>query len=141
MSNEFKDLVENGVWALQRNLKLFLDKFTDVEENTALSLLSVESRSQFVILYQAQDKILDAYNLLKNLDKPVRVEGFLEKQFNGRYVAGGVELTSGSYVEFFDDDEDGGCYVPSYIEHNGEDYYLTVLGKEKPIEGLQVRIK
>lgn len=141
MSNEFKDLIENGAWALRKSLKMFLDKYQEVEENTARSELSTDERSQLVILYQVQDKISDAYYLLKNLDKPVRAEGRLEKQSNGRYQVDGVELTSGSYVEFFDDDEDGGCYVPSRVEHNGEDYYIVALGREKSIKGLRVRIK
>lgn len=141
MSNELKDLVENGAWALQKSLKLFLDKYQDVEDNTARSSLTVEERSNFMMLYQVQDKISDAYYLLKNLDKPVRAEGRLEKQSNGRYQVDGVELTSGSYVEFYEDDEDGGYYIPSRVEHNGEDYYIVALGREQSIEGLKVRIK
>lgn len=141
MSNELKDLADNGVWALQKSLKLFLGKYQNMEESTDRSILSVEERSQLVILYQAQDKIWDAYNLLKRLNEPVKAEGYLQKNANGRYEVDGIELTSGSYVEYFDEDEDGGRYLPSSLEHNGDDYYIVDLGQEKSIQGLQVRIK
>ncbi|XWU16647.1 DUF5348 domain-containing protein (plasmid) [Bacillus subtilis] len=31
--------------------------------------------------------------------------------------------------------------MPSRVEHNGEDYYIVAMGREKSIEGLRVRIK
>lgn len=140
MSSEIRNLVQSAE-DLQLTLKRFLDKYQELEENTNRSSLSVDERSQFVLLYQAQDEIWDAYNLLKRLDEPVRAEGYLEKGSNGRYEVDGLELSSGSYIEYFSEDEDGGCYVPSRLEHNGGDYYIVTLGREKSIQGLKVRVK
>lgn len=140
MSNELKQLLDSGV-DLQYALKRFLEKYREAEVNMDRSVLTVEERSDYVVLYQASDKISDAYRLLKTLDKPIRADGILVKNSNGRYEVNGIELTSGSSVEFFSDDEDGGCYVPSRIEHNGEDYYIYDLGRDENIEGVRVRIK
>lgn len=141
MSKEFRDLVRAGE-DLQYALKRFMDIYEEVQENTAQSALSVEERSDFVVFYRANRKLEDAYWLLEKVYKPVKAEGHLEKNSIGRYEVEGIQLSSGSYVEFFsDDDEDGGCYVPSRVEHGGEDYYIVALGKEKPIEGLKVRIR
>ena len=139
-NNEFRDLVDNGVWALQKSLKLFLDKYKDMEDSTDRTALSVEERSQLVLLYQAQDKIWNAYQLLDRINKPVVAQGQLTKNANGRYEVNGVELTAGEYIEYYEA-EDGGCYLPSRVEHSGEDYYIVALGRDKSIQGLQVRIK
>lgn len=140
-NNEFKDLIDNGVWALTKSLKLFLEKYQDMEENTNQSTLSIDERSQLIALYQVQNKLEDAYHQLKKLSSPVIAEGRLKKNSINRYEVNGVELTSGSYVEYLSEDEDGNYYIPSSIEHNGEDYYIVNLGRDKKIEGLQVRIK
>ncbi|MEK4951942.1 DUF5348 domain-containing protein [Bacillus sp. FSL W8-1127] len=139
MSKELRGLLQASE-DLRHNLKKFLDKYEAAAENISLSSLSLEERSDCVTLYQVQDILFDAYILLKNLDKPVKAEGYLDKQKNGRYAIGDVELTSGMYVEYFSD-EDGGYYVPSRLEHNGDDYYIVELGKDRSIEGLKVRIK
>lgn len=139
MSN-IKKLVNHSV-RLEHDLKRFLEMYKDVEDNTNQSALSVEERSDFNLLYQIQDKIGDAYFLLDKLNKDVKAAGYLEKNVNDRYEVNGMELTSGSYVEFYWADDDGGCYVPSRLEHSGQDYYIVALGRDKLIQGLQVRIK
>lgn len=138
---EFKDLTENGVWAIRKSLKLYLQKYQEMEENTNQSTLSVDERSQFFALYQAQEKLKVAYYQLEKLSESVIADGYLIKNKNNRYEVGGVELTSGSYIEYLYKDEDINYYVPSTIEHNGEDYYIVDLGRSKKIEGVQVRIK
>lgn len=141
MSQELKAFKQGEVSDLQRRIQSFLEKAREIEENTDRSALNVDQRSDFVILYQVQDKLHDVLHLLTKMSKPVIVEGYLEKQANGRYHVNGLELASGSYVEVFNKDEDGGFYVPSRIEYYGNDYYIVDLGKETPIEGRKVRLK
>lgn len=140
MSKELRQLVA-GSEEFKMVLKKFLSMYEEAADNTDASLLSIEERSNFNVLYEVQDKIIDAYRLLEYLDKPVKSEGRLEKLSNGRYSVNGFELSSGSYVEYFSDDEDGGSFVPSRLEHNGHDYYIVSLGKDKSIEDLKIKIK
>ena len=126
---------------LNDHLKTFLDECDKLLECTDRSALSVEERSNLILLQQLQAKIWELNSSLAKLTKPVLVEGILIKNENGRYEVEGLELTSGQYIEYFRDDEFGGHYVPSQIEYHGQDYYIVGLGKEKPIEGLKVRIR
>jgi len=66
-------------------------------------------------------------------------EGSLRKKANGRYEVGGYELTSGEVVDYYD--EDLNTFITSRIEHNGEEYYIVDLGRDKSIAGVHVRIK
>ena len=64
------------------------------------------------------------------LDKPVKEEGTLVKDENGRYCIGNKTLTSGHCAEFLlpiESDEEGNpvyTWVFSRVEHNGKDYYI-----------------
>ena len=80
---------------------------------------------------------------LTYLSQPIKTEGKLLKQSNGRYAVNGVELTSGCSVEYL---SDHAGYEPhqtrwksSRIEHNGSDYYIV--GGSFSLNGITVRIR
>jgi len=144
MSQELKELV-----LLSKNLcpqfKRLFEGFEKLEQDTNRYLLSSEELYQFKILYKAADKAGDIINLLEQMIKPTLYEGRLEKNKNGRYEVEGYELSSGSSVEVWIEDEEDtdypGHFVPSRVEHNGKDYYVVALGRETNIQGVLVRKK
>ena len=79
---------------------------------------------------------------LEYLNRPVKVEGILRKNSNGRYEIDGHELTSGSPVEvlIYDRYYERREWVSSRIEHSGRDYYL-VSNREVDLDGLKARIR
>lgn len=82
------------------------------------------------------DEITRALNYLNS---PIKREGVLCKNGNGRYEIGDYELTSGSPVEvlIYDDRWE---WVSSRIEHDGRDYYL-VGARDVDLNGLRGRIR
>ena len=93
----------------------------------------------------------DAVRSLNYLSRPIKTEGTLHKQSNGRYEVNGTELTSGHGVEYLATDDRHSVYVngdyqpvpywrSSRIEHNGKDYYI-VGADIGSLEGLTVRIR
>lgn len=63
MSQELKSFKQGEVSDLQRRIQSFLEKAREIEENTDRSALNVDQRSDFVILYQVQDKLHDVLHL------------------------------------------------------------------------------
>lgn len=88
------------------------------------------------------------------LNRPVKTEGELELNENGRYEVNGVELTCGRGVEYLCTDDYHATYddgakdyicVPywkaSRIEHNGEQYYLVGASELESLDSVHVRIR
>lgn len=139
MSNEFKQLVKLAE-ELAPQLRKFSELYEDVERVTHLSELTMEERYQLNVLLRLGEKLDDASYGLSNMLKPVQVSGTLEKNYEtGRYEVGGISLSSGYPVEYLSEEEK--CYLPSRVEHNGDDYYIVGLGREESIDGVRVRIK
>ena len=138
MANNIQDLMKSANETLKA-LQRFEDSFERFENQYDREAVSIDERSQFNQLRRIYDSSLDITNSLKFLQKPVRAEGALRKQSNGRYQVEGVELTSGHSIELYDDEDD--IFYPTSIEHNGEDYYIVFLGREVPIESKLVRIR
>lgn len=100
-------------------------------------------------------KLDDVSYTIDYLGKPIKVEGTLHKQANGRYAVGNYELSSGHGLEYltsnddfhskYDDESDQYINYPywiaSRVEHNGTDYYIVGASKDIELEGLQVRIR
>ena len=99
------------------------------------------------------DKLSDVSHNLKYLQLPIKSEGVLHKNNNGRYEFNGIELSSGYPLEYLATDDwhmrynDNGDYVMTpywrhgRIEHNGNDYYIVGSDKDTNLEGLRVRIR
>lgn len=95
------------------------------------------------------NKLEDVKIRIRNLNEPVRAEGFLKKKSNGRYELEGYELTSGCFIEYLCTDSDRyyDCdndiykpyWVASSIEHNGSDYFIV--GCKSKITDVKVRIR
>lgn len=97
-------------------------------------------RSQYSSL---SDKLDDIYRRLHYLSKPVTEQGFIRHNSAKRYeLPSGTYFTSGSSCEVLYTNRDGEQYwVYTSIEHNGEDYYATSLGKDFSIDGILVRVR
>lgn len=83
-----------------------------------------------------------AYSGLEYLKSPVKAQGRLYKKDNGRYNIEDIELTSGSRIEvlLYDDWREQQLWKLTAVEHNGEDYYITV-APEKALAGIEARIR
>ncbi|MCM3413214.1 DUF5348 domain-containing protein [Metabacillus litoralis] len=129
---------------LQDKLERFEKEYDQMIDSTDRYPLSADEVYQYNTLYLVNDKLSDAFRSIKAMKAPVRREGFLTKNSGNRYEVDGWELSSGSPVEIWEDDEElkeGGFYTATRIEHNGTDYYVVALGRDISINGLKARIK
>lgn len=96
-------------------------------------------RSQY---YDIADKLNDIEQQLSYLNKPVSEEGVLRHNNAGRYeLPSGEYFTSGSGCEILVEEDEESYWVYTSIEHNGEDYYATALGRDVSISGMVARIR
>lgn len=88
------------------------------------------------------DNLDEVSSTLEYLNRPVKVDGILRKNSNGRYEIGDRELSSGSPVEvlIYDRYDERWEWVSSRLEHNGRDYYL-VGSRDMDLEGYRGRIR
>lgn len=87
------------------------------------------------------DKLSDIKYDLDYLKRPIKEEGTLYKQSNGRYtIDGDYEFSSGSPIEVlvYDELDEREEWVSTRIEYTNNDYYFFHL-KETPLEGAKVR--
>lgn len=93
-------------------------------------------------LYGISDKLDDVKRKVNYLSKPVREQGFLSHNSDGRYeLPSGEYFTSGSSCEILNTDGDEQEWLFTAIEHNGEDYYAVRLGRNVSINGLMARVR
>lgn len=83
------------------------------------------------------DKLGDIKYMLELINKPIRAKGYLQKNSNGRYELDGIELTSGSPIEAWDQEYEE--WIATRIEHR-EDYYIYHLKDQDP-QATLVRIR
>ena len=119
----------------------------DYDNTNADELFILDELRQ--ILY----KLDEVSHTLKYLERPIKVEGALHKNANGRYEVQGIELSSGYSLEYLSIDDrhmrynDNDDYVSTTywgygrIEHDGNDYYIVGADKDTKLEGLRVRIR
>jgi len=90
------------------------------------------------------DKADDIYRRLEYLSKPIKEQGYIKHNSGKRYeLPSGTYFTSGDTCEILYNDPryDEQYWVYTSIEHNGEDYYATSLGKDVSIKGMMVRVR
>lgn len=90
------------------------------------------------------DKLDDIYRRIEYLSKPIVAQGYIRHNESKRYeLPDGTYFTSGSSCEIlFNDKEYGEQYwVKTTIEHNGDDYYSTALGRDVNINEMMVRVR
>lgn len=125
--------------AMRSKLKTALDMIEEIEYNVDKSDLDVEEKTEYYRLLELEEHIA---NIVESIDRkyaPVKAEGYLYKNEDGRYECGNYTLTSGSIVDYYDAED--GVYFTSRIEHNGDDYYIVGYGRNKSVAGVKVRIK
>ena len=102
----------------------------------------LEERYEHDMALVALNKLGDVVSILEWINKPVKREGYLTKNpSTGRYEFEGTDIyfTSGEPLDVWD--EDWESWHHSRVEHSNGDYYIVALGKEKPIEGVKVRVR
>ncbi|UAL49830.1 DUF5348 domain-containing protein (plasmid) [Sutcliffiella horikoshii] len=129
---------------LQGGIQKLLYKLGDDAENIESDSNDLDSeflQSEYRSMF---DKLEDVYYRLEYLKKPVIDEGLLTKNIRDRYeLPSGLEFSSGYPCEilYFNPSYNEEYWVYTSIEHNGEDYYATALGRELSINGLRVRVR
>ena len=162
---------EREVFIMARNIKEIMDEVQDLnvkiqqvlyhsnfEMYDDLSGLDYDNTNadELFLLDELRDilyKLADVSHTIKYLERPIKVEGALHKNANGRYEVQGIELSSGCGLEYLSLDDrhmrynDNDDYVSTTywgygrIEHDGTDYYIVGADKDTKLEGLRVRIR
>lgn len=143
--------------ALNPDIKQLLSH-ADYEMYDDLSGLDIdrEDEEQLFLLDELQqllNKLDDVYHTLNYLSRPIKIDGVLHKNSNGRYEVNGYELSSGKGIEYLATDDwhmrcnDNDDYVStpywksSRIEHDGKDYYIVGANDLTTLENIRVRIR
>ncbi len=142
--------------SLQKQAKRII-KESEYDEYSDLSGLSYDRKNADALMLVSEykgvlEKLSDIEWTLSYLQKPVVYTDTLTMNESGRYETtnGRVTYTSGHVIEFayteqqYNEEseayEDVPCWRLSYIEHNGEDYYIVGYSMVK-LEGLRVRVR
>lgn len=156
MAKNIKDIM-NEVSELNLKIKQILhhSDFENYDDLSGLDIDRTNAEELFLIdeLYGILDRLSDISHTLNYLDRPVKAEGALHKNANGRYEVKGIELSSGCGIEYLATDDrhcrynDNDDYVitpywcSSRIEHNGTDYYIVGANDLDTLENVRVRIR
>lgn len=101
-----------------------------------------EERFLYNELYFIVDNLEKVREKISYLSKPIVAQGFLAHNDLKRYeLPNGKYLASGSVCELLVTEMDGQRWVYTLIEHNGDDYYSTALGKDVSINGMMARVR
>ncbi|WP_342404236.1 DUF5348 domain-containing protein [Brevibacillus sp. FSL K6-2834] len=111
-------------------------------ENIEPSVLSADERLEYHLLYRATEHLEAALYDLSYLNKKVSAQGRLYKNSSGRYAINEDHyFTCGETIEILmNEEEDGGYWVRTRIEHNGEDYYAVDRPKIS-LQGTMARVR
>lgn len=134
---------------------LYHTKFEEYDDLSGLDINKASAEDLYLVdeLRGILDKLSDVSRNLNYLEQPIKTEGILHKNRNGRYEFNGIELSSGYPLEYLATDDrhmrynDNDDYVitPYWrygrIEHDGNDYYIVGADKDTKLEGLRVRIR
>ena len=129
---------------VKREIERLLKRFGDDADNLVINredLDEVFMRDQYQELSYKLNDVLDRLNYLS---KPVVEQGHVQRNEQGRYeLPSGTYLMSGSTCEilYYSRDTEEDSWIYTTIEHNGDDYYATSLGKSHPLQGMMVRIR
>ena len=134
---------------------LYHTEFEEYDDLSGLDIDDTSAEELYLVdeLRVILDKLADVSHTIKYLERPIKVEGALHKNANGRYEVNGIELSSGYGLEYLSLDDrhmrynDNDDYVSTTywgygrIEHDGTDYYIVGADKDTKLEGLRVRIR
>lgn len=141
---ELKELSKE-LKALDGHISEILEK-TGFSENESLGEIEADrSNPENLLLLEEYSNILYKLQAIDNtllyLSRPTTPAGRLEKQENGRFTLGNIELTCGNSLEvlIFDEYQERYKWLSSRIEHNGQDYYIV--GYDGRPDGLKARIR
>lgn len=141
------------------NLKIqqimYHSQFTEYDDLSGLDYDKADAEDLFLLdeLQRILSKLEDVTHTLNYIDRPIKTEGALHKNANGRYEVNGIELSSGCGIDYLATDDrhcrynDNDDYVPtpywcsSRIEHNGKDYYIVGANDLDTLENVRVRIR
>lgn len=155
MSKRIKEIM-NEVEELNLKIKqvLYHAEFENYEDLSALKYDNTNP-DELMMLDELRSMLMKLEEIsytINYLRRPIKKEGILHKNSNGRYGMKGHEFSSGCGIEYLTTDDwhcrydENGDYVQtpywcvSRVEHNGEDYYI-VGAKDVELEGLKVRIR
>jgi hypothetical protein len=99
-------------------------------------------RLEYHLLYRVTEHLEAALYDLSYLNGKVTAQGRLYKNSSGRYAINEDHyFTCGETIEILvNEDEDGGYWVRTKIEHNGEDYYAVDRPKIN-LQGTMARVR
>ena len=130
---------------IQNELDRLKDRHGSFPDEFDFDLDDVEERYKSDNAGYILELLKDASNRMEWVNKPVKAEGYLAERSDGRYGIDGTEIyfTSGSRIDVWRYDEFDERYDWFYttVEHNGEDYYIEVFGRDILIEGAKVRAR
>lgn len=138
------DEAANEFHKVKRSIENLLYKLGDEGDNLRTERDDLDQeylRSEYVSLLEKLD---DVYRRLNYLSKPVTEQGYIKHNELKRYeLPSGAYLTSGSTCEILYNDSkyNEQYWIYTSIEHNGDDYYATALGKDISIKGMMIRIR
>ena len=126
--------IENSISKLE-------DRHGYLPEEFEYSYDNPEEKYQHDTVRSVISQLADVQTQIKWMNKSVISEGILVKNNIDRYEIQGteIEFSSGSPLDVWNNEWNQ--WETSRIEHNGEDYYIVSLGRNKPISGLKVRKK
>lgn len=155
MAKNIRDIF-NEIEELNLKIKqiLYHSEFDNYDDLSALNYNNSNPDDLLLLdeLRSMLTKLEEISHTINYLSRPVKKEGFLHKNRNGRYEMNGHEFSSGCGIEYLATDDwhcrydENGNYVQtpywcaSRVEHNGEDYYI-VGTKNIDLERLRVRIR
>ena len=104
--------------------------------------MSIEDRLLLSELEKSLHGLEQFVAVIDYISLPIKAEGTLLKNANGRYEFEAREYTSGCRIEYlvYDDFEGREDWHLSRVEHNGDDYYI-VANNGLSLDGLRVRIR
>lgn len=134
---------ENELNKLNQQIKNVISKLGNDGENIRIDRDNLDQEFFYNQYRLILDKLIDISEKIKYLSSPIKEQGILRKNKDGRYaLPSGEYFTSGSTIEILYTDEDNEQYwLLTRIEHNGEDYYATALGRDISINGMMARTR
>lgn len=134
--NHMKDLLE------KLPLSVTVQQVNRCLENIEPSVLSADERLTYHLLYRVTENLEAALYDLSYLNGKVTAQGRLYKNSSGRYAIDEDHyFTCGEISEILvNEEEDGGYWVRTRIEHNGDDYYAIARPKIN-LQGTMARVR
>lgn len=143
--NKEQESLKQEAEKITEQLQTFYTNFKKLEEKTDRYRLDGQDLYTFKMLYHFADLSWDLAKIFEDYNKPIKMEGVLQKKQNERYSLDTFpmfDLSSGQKFEVWMVDSDfmeGGYWLPTVMEHRNGSYYAKFVGNE--LEGLLVRIK